>query len=323
MINFEQWATWRRGDQPYGELTQTQEKVRSGGYAAKLRYDFPVTDEDYVVFVRSLSLAGQPNTVGAWVYGDGSGHYLNVWIQDNLNEIWSVHLGRVGASGWQQMAGTLDPNLPWPSGHVSGPENGVVDYPIRFHALVLDRTGSGPRSGQIYIDDISVWQGKPSATVTPAPAATDTPAAEGPTPTPTPTTESPISAEPLDFPKPERLDSWEKAEGGHKGTIIVHISGGVPPFTIRHDATAAGGRAGEGLAQAPRLIHTARGPVMDMSSSDACMVTVFSPDGRALFRSAGRGVTVHALPPLAAGCVLVHIGRDNATTLATRLFVPR
>jgi serine/threonine protein kinase len=235
LINFEQWATWRRGDQPYGELTQTQEKVRSGGYAAKLRYDFPVTDEDYVVFVRSLSLAGQPNTVGAWVYGDGSGHYLNVWIQDNLNEIWSVHLGRVGASGWQQMAGILDPNLPWPSGHVSGPENGVVDYPIRFHALVLDRTGSGPRSGQIYIDDISVWQGKPSATATPAPAATDTPAAEGPTPTPTPTTESPISAGPLDFPKPERLDSWEKAEGGHKGTIIVHISGGVPPFTIHHD----------------------------------------------------------------------------------------
>ena len=39
----------------------------------------------------------------------------------------------------------------------------------------------------------------------------------------------------MDFPKPERLDSWEKAEGGHKGTIIVHISGGVPPFTIRHD----------------------------------------------------------------------------------------
>ena len=72
------------------------EKVRSGSYAAKLRYDFPVTDEDYVVFVRSLSLAGQPNAVGAWVYGDGSGHYLNVWIQDNLNEIWSVHLGRVG-----------------------------------------------------------------------------------------------------------------------------------------------------------------------------------------------------------------------------------
>jgi len=96
LVTFEEWGSWRRGDQPHGELTQTQEQVQSGRYAAKLRYNFPGTSEDYVVFIRSLSLAGQPNAVGAWVYGDGSGHYLNVWIQDAQNEIWSVHLGRVG-----------------------------------------------------------------------------------------------------------------------------------------------------------------------------------------------------------------------------------
>jgi len=183
LITFEQWGTWRRGDQPYGELTQTQAKVRSGSYAAKLRYDFPVTDADYVVFVRSMSLTGQPNTIGAWVYGDGSGHFLNVWVQDAHNEIWSVHLGQVGSSGWRQMAGTLASNMSWPSGHISGPENGVVDYPIRFYALVLDRTGSGSRSGQIYVDDISVWRSTTSATATPPPRATSTSAAGGPTPT--------------------------------------------------------------------------------------------------------------------------------------------
>ncbi len=177
LITFEQWGTWRRGDQPYGELTQTREKVRSGSYAAKLRYDFPATGEDYVVFVRSLSLAGQPNTVGAWVYGDGSGHFLNVWIQDARNEIWSVHLGKVGGSGWRQMVGTLDSNMAWPSGHVSGPENGTIDYPVRFYALVLDRTGSGSRSGQIYIDDVSVWRSTASATATPPSRATSTPVA--------------------------------------------------------------------------------------------------------------------------------------------------
>jgi serine/threonine protein kinase len=182
LITFEQWGTWRRGDQPYGELTQTQDKVRSGSYAAKLRYDFPATNEDYVVFVRSLSLAGQPNTIGAWVYGDGSSHFLNVWVQDAQNEIWSVHLGQVGASSWQQMAGTLAANLSWPSGHISGPDNGVVDYPVRFYALVLDRSGSGSRSGQIYIDDISAWQGQVSATATPA-AAGEPPATSPPIPT--------------------------------------------------------------------------------------------------------------------------------------------
>jgi hypothetical protein len=232
LFTFEQWDTWRRGDQPYGELTQTQEQVRSGHYAAKLRYDFPVTEEDFVVFVRALSLAGQPNTIGAWVYGDGSGHFLNVWVQDSQNEIWSVHLGKVGGSGWRQMVGTLDASLPWPSGHISGPENGAVDYPIRFYALVLDYPGSGPRSGQIYVDDVSIWRSTESATATPPPAATATPMVGGPTAT----AEPPDSAGPLDFPEPTQLDAWESTEGGHKATIIVHISGGAPPFTVYHDA---------------------------------------------------------------------------------------
>ncbi len=182
LITFEQWGSWRQGDQPYGDLTQSREKVHQDSYAAKLSYDFPATNEDYVVFLRSISLRGQPNTVGAWVYGDGSGHHLNVWIQDAQNEVWAVHLGEVGGSGWRQMAGVLDPNLSWPSGHISGPENGRIDYPVRFYALVLDRPDSGPRSGQIYIDDISVWQAQVDATVTPQ--ATSTPITGGATQTP-------------------------------------------------------------------------------------------------------------------------------------------
>ncbi len=186
LITFEQWGSWRRGDQPYGELTQTREQVHSGSYAAKLRYDFPTVEDDYVVFIHPMNLGGQPNTIGAWVYGDGSGHLLNVWIQDAQNEIWSVHLGSVGGSGWRQMAGTLDPNLPWPSGHISGPENGAIDYPVRFYALVLDRPG-GSTSGQIYIDDISAWQGTASTAPTSTPVAgAQTPTAPAPTSAPPP-----------------------------------------------------------------------------------------------------------------------------------------
>ena len=241
LITFEQWGAWRRGDQPYGELTQSQEQAHSGLYAAKLDYDFPVTEEDFVVFVYPLSLTGQPNIVGAWVYGDGSGHYLNVWIQDAQGENWSVHLGQVGGSGWRQMVGTLDPNLPWPSGHISGPDNGAIDYPVRFYALVLDRVGGGPQRGQIYIDDVSVWRSEtivtvtplPAVTVTPSPVATATPVAGEATPTAT--TETPVSAGPLDFPKPTQLDAWETEDGSYEATIIVHISGGAPPFTIYHD----------------------------------------------------------------------------------------
>jgi len=231
LITFEQWTTWRRGDQPYGELSQTQEQVRSGSYAAKLRYDFPATDEDYVVFIHPVSLSGQPNTVGAWVYGDGSGNFTNIWVLDAQNEIWSVHLGQVGGSGWRQMVGTLDPNLSWPSGHVSGPENGVVDYPIRFYAVVVDRPAGGSQSGQIYIDDVSVWQGALSATATPPPGPTATPIAGGATAT----AETPAGGGPLDFPVPAHLDTWEGVEGAHRATLTVHISGGVPPFIVHHD----------------------------------------------------------------------------------------
>jgi len=234
LITFEQWGTWRRGDQPYGELTQTQEQAHSGLYAAKLNYDFPVTEEDFVVFVHPLGLAGQPDTVGAWVYGDGCGHYLNVWVQDAQGENWSVHLGRVGGSGWRQMAGTLDASLPWPSGHISGPDNGVIDYPVRFYALVLDRPGGGPQSGEIYVDDISAWRSQVGATATSPPVTTATPVVGEATATAT--TETPVSAGPLYFPKPTVLDAWETENGSYKATIILHISGGAPPFTIHHDA---------------------------------------------------------------------------------------
>jgi serine/threonine protein kinase len=187
LINFEQMGNWRRGDQPYGELSQTQEQARSGSFSGKLSYDFPVTDQDFVVFLNPLNLTGQPNTVGAWVYGDGSGHFLNAWIQDAQNQVWSVHLGKVASTGWRQMVGRLDPGLTWPSGHVSGPDNGVVDYPVRFYGLVLDRPGSGAQRGQIFIDDISAWRGEQTAqaTATPAGAAiTPTPVAAGQTPAP-------------------------------------------------------------------------------------------------------------------------------------------
>ena len=230
LITFEQWPAWQRGDQPYGDLTQSQEQAHTGSYSAKLRYNFPAGGDDYVVFVRSIGLSGQPNKVGAWVYGDGSGHYVNAWVQDAQDEMWSVHLGQVGAAGWRQMVGTLGPGLPWPSGHLSGPDNGVVDYPVRFHALVLDRPGGGPQSGQIYIDDVSVWQGQAAAPAAPTPGGTVEPTVSG---------EQPASAGPLDFPVPAQLDGWETTATGHRATIVIHISGGAPPFVVHHDADVA------------------------------------------------------------------------------------
>jgi len=185
IVTFEQMGTWRRGDQPYGELSQTQEQVYGGSYAGKLSYNFPGTGDDFVVFSQPRNLASTPNMFSAWVYGDGSGHFLNLWIQDAQNEIWSVHLGRVGTAGWKQVSGSLVAGKTWPDGHVSGPDNGVVDYPVQFYALVLDRPDRGSLTGQIYIDDISAWRSNEAAVVTP-PATTAPGVTVAPTAAPAP-----------------------------------------------------------------------------------------------------------------------------------------
>jgi hypothetical protein len=91
---------------------------------------------------------------------------------------------------------------------------------------------------------VSPTQASPEATPTPAPpatteaAATETPAptdtAVPPNTTPRPT--PPASTGPLDFAVPARLDSWRSLpDGKQEATIILHITGGAPPYTVHHD----------------------------------------------------------------------------------------
>ena len=163
LIGFENFGTWQRGDQPYGEFVQSQDRAKDGAYSTKLTYDFPNVADDYVVFSQVNTIGGQPNKFSVWVYGDGSGHYLNLWIQDAANEMWSVHMGAIPGAGWQELKGDLVPNLPWPNGHISGPDNEKVDYPVRFYAFVLDRPASGSGKGTIYIDKLTAWSDAASA----------------------------------------------------------------------------------------------------------------------------------------------------------------
>jgi hypothetical protein len=171
ITDFETFGTWKRGDQPNGTFTQSSEQVHGGAYAGKLAYDFPTGGNDFVVFLQTFLLGGEPNEISAWVYGDGSKHYLNVWIRDANAEIWQFSLGQVKHSGWQQMTAWLDPAAAWPAGHIDGPSNGVIDYPIDFRALVLDDIpDSYSGSGAIYVDDLRCDQGaapQPTATTKP------------------------------------------------------------------------------------------------------------------------------------------------------------
>lgn len=163
LVGFEVFGTWRRGDQPNGELTQTTAQVKAGTYAAQLDYSFPASGDDYVVFNQTRALGATPNHFAIWVYGDGSGHFLNLWVEDAQGEVWSVAMGTVGSAGWRQLTGQLAPGLAWPSGHISGPDNGRVDYPVAFAAIVLDRPATGPLQGRIYLDELTAWTGTVTA----------------------------------------------------------------------------------------------------------------------------------------------------------------
>ncbi|MCB9423345.1 MAG: protein kinase [Ardenticatenaceae bacterium] len=153
---FETFGTWVRGDEDNGTFTQSTTQVHGGSYGGKLSYEFGSSGNDYVVFLQLNSISGTPNTIQIWVYGDGSGHFLNAWILDSAGETWQVPLGRVTHTGWQQMTGYIATGQDWPWGHISGPSNDKVDYPLTFRGLVLDDVNNSyTGSGNIYVDDLT------------------------------------------------------------------------------------------------------------------------------------------------------------------------
>lgn len=162
VFDFEQDTAWRRGTQPYGTFTRSTEQVKGGASSGKLAYDFAAVPDNYVVFEArpAKALSGQPTGLTAWVYGDGSGHFLNVWIKDKAGEVRAYSFGKVVHQGWQQMVAYFDDAAPWPAGHISGPDNGTLDYPVSFFAFVLDGVPDGAASrGAIYLDEVFATTG--------------------------------------------------------------------------------------------------------------------------------------------------------------------
>jgi len=160
IADFERDMGWRRGNEPNGDLTTSSEQVHSGSHSGKLTYEFPASANNYVVFLArpSVALGGKPSGIAAWVYGDGSDNFLNVWIQDSAGEIRQYTFGQIGHTGWAQMTAAFNEGLGWPNGNVSGPEtdNGALDYPVSFYAIVLDGIHEDqPSKGAIYLDDIT------------------------------------------------------------------------------------------------------------------------------------------------------------------------
>lgn len=171
-LDFETQSSWRRGDQNHGNFTRSADEVYSGEYAGQLAYDFPAVEDNFVVFLQSKAIPGKPNLISAMVYGDSSGHYLNVWLKDAQGEVRQATFGQIKHTGWQTMTAILDPERAWPNGSISGSDNGAFDYPLSFNALVLDGVPDNSASdGTIYLDELTAREisalPDPSAEISP------------------------------------------------------------------------------------------------------------------------------------------------------------
>jgi hypothetical protein len=161
VLDFEALGAWRRGDQPNGRLSATAAIRHSGSGAARLDYHFTTRDNDYVVFQRArpVAIPGQPYAVGLWVYGDGSGGKVKIWLRDAEDELLQYTLGTVGPAGWRLLQAPVGVPV-GPGDRLTPGGNGRLDFPARLDAIVLDdATNHFAGDGSIYLDDLIAISG--------------------------------------------------------------------------------------------------------------------------------------------------------------------
>ncbi len=148
---------WLRAVQPNGMFG-----AASSIGAARLTYHFSTPANDYVVFEASDPLLLNPDTyaLGLWVYGDGSGHGVQVWVRDAENEVLQFRLGVVGTPGWQFLSTPIVHPVAG-SNHIDGSGNSRVDFPATLLAVVLDdvhNTYMG--TGTVYMENLTMILGR-------------------------------------------------------------------------------------------------------------------------------------------------------------------
>ena len=168
ITDFEAWGTWTRGNEAWGTFTQSQEQVYAGSYSGKFIYNFPAVSNNYLVFRQVIPIDRQPSALRIMVYGDGSGNFLNAWVQDANDQLWQFTFGQIRHTGWQEIVAPLDLGRGWPNQATGGgPKTASPVYPLRFYALVLDGYREDiPLQGTIYVDELFASNAPPPTTPT-------------------------------------------------------------------------------------------------------------------------------------------------------------
>ncbi len=152
---FESFGTWTRGDQANGTFSQSSDQKHGGNSSGKLNYQFSLSTNDFVVFWQKISLSGNPTSLSAWVYGDNSNHYFNIWIEDSTATAWQIPMGTINSIGWKRYTGQINMNQGWPFQKLWGSAT-TITYPVKFYGVTLDDApDSFTGSGTVYFDDLA------------------------------------------------------------------------------------------------------------------------------------------------------------------------
>ncbi len=158
--SWEQPDGWKRASE-YGKLQRSTLHAHGGGYGGRLDYRFATTDNDYAAFQPKVPLdLSTASAVGLWVYGNNSGHLVQVQLIDAGGEIVQFPLGKVGGPEWAWMQTSIR-GTALPGNRLGGGNNnGKLDGAVRVHALVLDDQPNEARvQGAIMVDDLTAIGG--------------------------------------------------------------------------------------------------------------------------------------------------------------------
>jgi len=97
----------------------------------------------------SKKIDGRPQTLGLWLYGDGSGNHPRLRFTDATGQTFQPNGEPIKWQGWRYILLPLDGTR---SGHWGGANDGVIHYPIHWDTLLLvDSAGRQKTQGEIYI----------------------------------------------------------------------------------------------------------------------------------------------------------------------------
>jgi hypothetical protein len=125
---------------------QKDEPVKSGKISLRLDYNFENTtgtSAAYVTFKEPVKIIGKPIELGAWVYGDGAGHWLRASYINAAGEKKVINLTESGGLNWQG----------WKYVYADIPAE--EKFPIALEQIYLAETEEHRKNaGSIYFDDV-------------------------------------------------------------------------------------------------------------------------------------------------------------------------